>query len=207
MQYTLTFCYKLSRKTFSRLLDCWKRHQLAHTVTENMSYTPILARASRSESSTLSSFVTNLAENLFGMMACWTQLTTPSWRRLPEIQIWKQYTLTFCHKLSRNIYWWFCSQCMEKTRTCSYHAEKTCFCVTAYRGTYLQTLMETNESKLYTKHECKTTVHPGMAAICVPAHAGIAARSTALALEIYKNNMLTCSTFPPSSRALFFKTW
>ena len=42
-----------------------KRHQLAHTAAENISYTPILARASSSESSTLSRFVRNLAGKPF----------------------------------------------------------------------------------------------------------------------------------------------
>ena len=98
-QYTLTFRHKLSRKTFWHFV--WKRHQLAHTAVENILYTPILARASRSESSTLSSFVTKLAGKHFlyyGLLntAHYTILATP-FRS-------ESSTLTFCHKHSRRTY-------------------------------------------------------------------------------------------------------
>ena len=118
-QYTLTFCHKLSRKTFWQLCSRWmERQQLPHSAVENMSYTPILAKTSRSESSTLSRFVTNLAENLlttlFLMNGKDTNLLT---RRRKHVvythpgegfQFWKQYTRKFCHKLRRKtlLAWW-----------------------------------------------------------------------------------------------------
>ena len=41
-----------------------------------------------------------------------------------DFQIWKRYTPTFCHKLSRKTFRRLCSRWMEKTPTCSHHGGK-----------------------------------------------------------------------------------
>ena len=110
------FVTNLAGKPFDDSVpDEWKRHQLAHTAAENVSYTPILARALSSESSTLSSFVTNLTGKRFwydGFLAHYTILARP-YRS-------ESSTLTFCHKHSRKIYRRLCSRCTEKTLTGSH---------------------------------------------------------------------------------------
>ena len=63
--------HKLSRKTFWHFVpDVWKKtptcsHRGGKRVVYNVYYTPILARASSSESGTLGSFVINLAGKPF----------------------------------------------------------------------------------------------------------------------------------------------
>ena len=93
----------------------WKRHQLAHTAVENMLYTPILARASSSESSTLSSFVTKLAEKRFWYDGL---LNTAHYTILARPFRSESSTITFfSHKYSKRTYGQLCSQCTEKTPT------------------------------------------------------------------------------------------
>jgi hypothetical protein len=82
-----------------------------------MLYTPILARASISESSTLSSFVKKLAGKHFwyyGLLntAHYTILATP-YRS-------ESSTLTLCHKYSCRTYGQLCSRCTEQTPTGSH---------------------------------------------------------------------------------------
>ena len=98
------FVTNLAEKSFDNSApDVWKRHQLAHTAAENISYTPILVRASSSENSTLT-FCHKLSRKTFWWLHSRCMEKTPTGTHCggkyviythpgEGLRFWKQYTL------------------------------------------------------------------------------------------------------------------